>query len=104
MAEALGFLEGFSMTQKAIKICSLFFLIFLTGILGCEPEFVKEAKELGIEPQMMYRLQGAKRNLIYFQDHDVEICFAFTWVGDGQGGPALATVDCAVVQHKLVGR
>lgn len=90
------------MIQKAIKTCSLFFLIFLIGILGCDSGWVKEAKKLGIEPHMMYRLQKARGNLIYFKDHDVGICFAFTWVGDGQGGPALATVDCGQVQHKLM--
>ena len=43
------------------------------------------------------------QSLIYFTDHRTGLCFAITWVGSYDGGPAMASVPCenARVQRLL---
>lgn len=59
--------------------------------------------------QEMYRKEHQRntineilRDRIYFRDHQTDICYMYFWGGAGNGGPALATVDCEKVKNLLI--
>lgn len=49
-------------------------------------------------------IDSARKSVLYFKDTrpTPPICFAYVWGGGSHGGPGLATVPCAAVEHLLV--
>lgn len=52
-----------------------------------------------------YRALKAKTvisNLVYIKDVRTGICFAYAWEGQGNGGPALTSVQCDKIPPNLL--
>jgi hypothetical protein len=68
-------------------------------VYSVEPTKVEPVK---VSDQQVRSALQMVNSLTYVQDPKSGICFAYSWGGMANGGPALTTVPCETVKNLLV--
>ena len=77
----------------SLVMCTLVFIGVASGCTKNTPESLTKDAEKN-------RCEGGG-HVVFFQEPDTGLCFAYMWSGDYYGGPAMSEVQCtpAVMQH-----
>ncbi len=80
-------------------------LVLGVSLVGCtEKEGVVDHRNLALlgtmERQQM--VNSIVWSIAYIKDPRTNLCFAYRWGGQDQGGPSLATVPCEVIPPQLL--
>lgn len=85
-----------------MRLCILLSVFFALLCTACDREYEQAEHTKSKKARDAYRVQHARESMIFFQDTRTKLCFALMWGGQGNGGPGLAAVDCAIVKEHLI--
>ncbi|MCK5060055.1 MAG: hypothetical protein KAR00_02850 [Candidatus Pacebacteria bacterium] len=88
------------MKKIYVVICVALLIFF---VIGCEerPELVHEREERQRARNIKYGIFVIK-TVEYIKDPRTNICFAYSWGGQYNGGQALSTVPCEAIPPELL--